>query len=207
MFVRVSRFFSDRYAYRVQPGLLIRAGCLWDDCVCSRLANHFGRSRDGRGTEITKQISGYASPTPYIRRPAETDSDDLRIQHPEWVQPNGESPMCDSYEARLMKTLDVLKRQRPSTLTIAIALVRLLFTRRQESRSVVLRLRRGWYYMVNYSPSSSCCGDLINTFVMSPPSGPSGALKRYKVMRTSSARPGLRNFSGNGYVKASSLRT
>jgi len=39
---------------------------------------------------------------------------DLRIQHPEWVQPNGESPMCDSYEARLMKTLDVLIRQRPS---------------------------------------------------------------------------------------------
>ena len=40
--------------------------------------------------------------------------DDLRIQHPEWVQPNGESPMCDSYEVRLMKTLNVLKRQHPS---------------------------------------------------------------------------------------------
>ena len=24
--------------------------------------------------------------------------DDLRIQHPEWVKPNGESPMCDSYD-------------------------------------------------------------------------------------------------------------
>ena len=30
---------------------------------------------------------------------------DLRIQHPDWVQPNGESPMCDSYEARLMQLL------------------------------------------------------------------------------------------------------
>lgn len=30
---------------------------------------------------------------------------DLRTQHPEWIQPNGESPMCDSYEARLMKLL------------------------------------------------------------------------------------------------------
>ena len=30
---------------------------------------------------------------------------DLRIQHPEWIQANGESPLCDSYEARLMKTL------------------------------------------------------------------------------------------------------
>jgi hypothetical protein len=31
--------------------------------------------------------------------------DDLRMQHPEWIQPNGESPMCDSYEARLLEVL------------------------------------------------------------------------------------------------------
>jgi hypothetical protein len=36
---------------------------------------------------------------------------DLRIQHPEWVQPNGKSPMCDSYEARLMELLDTLTRR------------------------------------------------------------------------------------------------
>jgi len=36
---------------------------------------------------------------------------DLRIQHPEWVQPNGESPMCDSYEARLTELLDTLTRR------------------------------------------------------------------------------------------------
>jgi hypothetical protein len=30
---------------------------------------------------------------------------DLRVQHPEWIQQNGESPMCDSYEARLMELL------------------------------------------------------------------------------------------------------
>ena len=34
--------------------------------------------------------------------------DDLRLQHPEWVQPNGESPICDAYEARLMELLDTL---------------------------------------------------------------------------------------------------
>jgi hypothetical protein len=28
-----------------------------------------------------------------------------RIQHREWVQPNAESPICDSYEARLMELL------------------------------------------------------------------------------------------------------
>ena len=37
--------------------------------------------------------------------------DDLRIQHPEWVQPNGESPMCDSYDARLTELLDPLTRR------------------------------------------------------------------------------------------------
>jgi hypothetical protein len=32
--------------------------------------------------------------------------DDLRRQHPEWVLPNGESPMCDAYEARLMDLIE-----------------------------------------------------------------------------------------------------
>jgi hypothetical protein len=39
--------------------------------------------------------------------------DDLRIQHPEWVRPNGDSPMCDSYEARLMETLKGLMPTEP----------------------------------------------------------------------------------------------
>jgi hypothetical protein len=33
---------------------------------------------------------------------------DLRIQHPEWIEPDGESPMCDSYDARLIDQLDAL---------------------------------------------------------------------------------------------------
>ena len=36
--------------------------------------------------------------------------DDLRAQHPDWIQPDGQSPMCDSYEARLMQVLDSVKR-------------------------------------------------------------------------------------------------
>ena len=35
---------------------------------------------------------------------------DLRIQHPEWIGPNGDSPKCDLYEARLMEELDILTR-------------------------------------------------------------------------------------------------
>jgi hypothetical protein len=36
---------------------------------------------------------------------------DLRTQHPEWIEPNGECPKCDFYEARLMEELDILTRQ------------------------------------------------------------------------------------------------
>ena len=32
--------------------------------------------------------------------------DDLRVQHPEWVETDGGSPMCDFYEGRLMEMLD-----------------------------------------------------------------------------------------------------
>jgi len=37
--------------------------------------------------------------------------DDLRIQHPEWIQPNGESLRCDSYDACLTEMLDTLTRR------------------------------------------------------------------------------------------------
>jgi hypothetical protein len=50
---------------------------------------------------------------PHIRTYAELRRqihDDLRLQHPDWVQPNGESPICDSYEARLMELIDPLTR-------------------------------------------------------------------------------------------------
>jgi hypothetical protein len=36
--------------------------------------------------------------------------DDLRIQHPEWVQPTGECPKCDSYESRLAELLEGFTR-------------------------------------------------------------------------------------------------
>jgi len=54
--------------------------------------------------------------------------DDLRIQHPEWVKPNGESPACDSYEARLTEMLDTLMARRPNEPIVphrALALLRL----------------------------------------------------------------------------------
>jgi hypothetical protein len=32
--------------------------------------------------------------------------DALRQQHPEWVQPNGDCPTCESYESRFAELLD-----------------------------------------------------------------------------------------------------
>ena len=46
--------------------------------------------------------------------------DDLRIQHPEWVQQNGESPTCDSYEARLMELLDPSTLRDPTSLSLVL---------------------------------------------------------------------------------------
>src|ERR1041385_2894166 len=37
--------------------------------------------------------------------------DDLRIQHPEWVKPSGESPMCDSYDTCLTEMLGTLTQR------------------------------------------------------------------------------------------------
>ena len=47
--------------------------------------------------------------------------EDLRSQHPEWIQPNGESPMCDSYEARLIELLKRLSPSEPNSSSRAVA--------------------------------------------------------------------------------------
>jgi hypothetical protein len=31
---------------------------------------------------------------------------DLRVQHPEWIEPDGNCPTCDSYERRLAELID-----------------------------------------------------------------------------------------------------
>src|SRR5207237_418593 len=37
--------------------------------------------------------------------------DDLRIQHPEWVNSDGSSPTCNSYESRLIELLGTSTRR------------------------------------------------------------------------------------------------
>jgi hypothetical protein len=35
--------------------------------------------------------------------------DDLRAQHPEWIESNGESPICDGYERRLAQLIQLFQ--------------------------------------------------------------------------------------------------
>jgi hypothetical protein len=46
--------------------------------------------------------------------------DDLRIQHPEWVLSNGDCPMCDAYEARLMELLETSARMEANEWVVAL---------------------------------------------------------------------------------------
>lgn len=49
-----------------------------------------------------KNIRSYAELRALIRA-------SLRSQHPEWVEPNGNSPICDEYDARLAYLLGLAK--------------------------------------------------------------------------------------------------
>jgi len=49
-----------------------------------------------------KKIPGYAELRALIRA-------SLRSQHPEWIEPDGNSPICDGYDARLAYLLGLAK--------------------------------------------------------------------------------------------------
>ncbi|HEX4665937.1 MAG TPA: hypothetical protein VH207_05005 [Chthoniobacterales bacterium] len=52
----------------------------------------------------TLSTSLAAQPVAYVGLQREMH-DALRAQHPEWITPDGESPICDSYEERLAQLL------------------------------------------------------------------------------------------------------
>ena len=46
--------------------------------------------------------------------------EDLRTQHPEWIEPNGKCPKCDEREARLKELLEALGQIESNTKEPAI---------------------------------------------------------------------------------------
>ncbi len=70
---------------------------------------------------FTEEITMSAQIHSYIQLQQQIH-DDLRIQHPEWVEPNGNCSTCDSYESRLAELLASLSgpklcNQHPSSTT------------------------------------------------------------------------------------------
>ena len=70
------------------------------------------RDKSSRGTD--ESLSEPTAPPHQVHTYTELQQqihDDLRVQHPDWIQPDGKSPMCDSYEKRLMELLAGLTRR------------------------------------------------------------------------------------------------
>ena len=57
---------------------------------------------------MSKKIRGYAELQELIRV-------SLRAQHPEWVGPNGDAPICDFYEARFAELLGLIHTRKSPT--------------------------------------------------------------------------------------------
>jgi hypothetical protein len=51
-----------------------------------------------KAIEMSKKIRNYAELRELIRASS-------RTQNPEWIEPNGDSPLCDFYEARFAELL------------------------------------------------------------------------------------------------------
>ncbi len=62
---------------------------LIDDCV---------RMKTNASRRVTKEVE------PYVQLQRQMHEALLK-EHPEWVQPNGECPMCEAYESRLAELL------------------------------------------------------------------------------------------------------
>jgi hypothetical protein len=58
--------------------------------------------------EMTAPSSNSGEVRPYAELQGQIH-EALRKEHPEWIQPNGESPMCDAYESRLAELLELFE--------------------------------------------------------------------------------------------------
>jgi hypothetical protein len=61
-------------------------------------SSRFDASLDPLPIAMSNKIRSYSELREFIRI-------SLRIEHPEWIEPNGDSPLCDSYEARFAEIL------------------------------------------------------------------------------------------------------
>ena len=60
---------------------------------------------------MSDKIRSYAELREFIRV-------SLRAQHPEWIRPDGDSPICDFYEARFAELLRLTRSQEDAKTSI-----------------------------------------------------------------------------------------
>ena len=90
---------AERRAHRGQRGSAFSIAITWLLArACAANSGRLFRRVFGKPGAVFQQIHTYTELRQQIH-------DDLRLQHPDWVQPNGKSPICDSYEARLMELI------------------------------------------------------------------------------------------------------
>jgi len=78
--------------------------------------------------KLTSSLPTFTSEsTDAVNSPAEIHSyrelkqrihDDLRVQHPEWVEPNGDCPTCESYERRLAESIAIFQSEKRPLATV-----------------------------------------------------------------------------------------
>jgi hypothetical protein len=73
----------------------------------------FVRESSAKPMSAPQQIHTYAE----LRRQIH---DDLRTQHPEWVLPNGDCPLCDAYEERLTELLETSTKREVNEWVVAL---------------------------------------------------------------------------------------
>ncbi len=49
----------------------------------------------------------------YVHQLQNEIHDALRVQHPDWIEPNGDCPTCESYESRLAELLGLSSSDNP----------------------------------------------------------------------------------------------
>jgi hypothetical protein len=78
-------------------------------------------------SSLPGSTSTFTHPVPFpcqIRSYSELQQqihDDLRVQHPEWIEPNGDSPICDSYERRLAELIGPFRSAERSSVALNLA--------------------------------------------------------------------------------------
>jgi hypothetical protein len=94
---------------------LAAAGRAFSHVISAAIVSHKIDLNDFNNPIVQAVVFGATASLPPIARSHPVDAfaalqfqihDDLRSQHPEWIEANGESPMCDFYEARLAQLLD-----------------------------------------------------------------------------------------------------